>query len=412
MSFGLRLSAAVTAGLCLLVSTASADWHQLNSGTAAELMSVHFPEGTLVGYAVGTDQAGGAAILKTTDGGGTWTQQFAPIVNGLNSVYFTSDDNGYAVGIAGAGIRTTDGGATWWNMTIPGTDVLNYVSFPDNGQTGYIGVYPRHQAGKVIKSTDGGSNWFEVSVGGPMSWSISCGMVTDNIGVAVGKEGMVYGTSGTAQDPQTTADIVAAAFSRADPNKGYLIGNDSTGGVIRCTDDGGATPWDSVRCLPITAWYGVDVPTAEVAYVCGVGGRIDRSYSDTVFYGTATKVTADIHGVCFPNGADTGYAVGVNGTILRTYDGGFPWLPSLAEGRGPARAWAGIRVLSNPSRHGISFHADADAAVTVFDAMGRVVVRRPVANGAGSIPVSKAGVYMVRLANGDFSTTQKLVVED
>jgi photosystem II stability/assembly factor-like uncharacterized protein len=412
-----RRSLAVMFSLSLLCSLALAGWTQLTVGVPAELYAIHFPAGTQVGYAVGAgiDSLGGeaGAIVKTTDGGTTWTSQVSGVTSPLKSVYFTSDDNGYAVGNAGTGIRTTDGGATWTPMTIPGTDMLNYVRFPGNGQTGYIGVYPRNQAGKVIKTTDGGSNWADVSVGGAMSWSISCGMATDQIGVALGKGGMVYGTTdgfgtASAQGPQTTADLIAAAFSPADPNTGYLIGNDSVQGVIRFTSTGGASLWDSVRCPVITSFFGVDVPTATAAYVCGTGGYILRSVSNTDFYQTTTGVTVDIYGVCFPGAQeDTGFACGSGSTILRTYDKGIPWIPGVAEGRVPAVKRSGIRVVSNPSRHGIALHSDADVRVSVYDAAGRTVVSQAATRGLNFLPLP-TGAYFVKAGSG----TARAVVTD
>jgi hypothetical protein len=162
-------------------------------------------------------------------------------------------------------------------------------------------------------------------------------------------------------------------------------------------------------CYPITAWYGVDVPTAEVAYVCGAGGRIDISVQPHDFCRTTTGVTADMHGVCFPNGADTGYAVGAGGTILRTFDGGIPWVPGVDEEKGPAIGTAGVRVASNPSRHGITFHADADVDVVVLDAAGRVVLSRAAAKGLNFLPLLRAGVYFARAAD---SHTIRVVVTE
>jgi hypothetical protein len=67
--------------------------------------------------------------------------------------------------------------------------------------------------------------------------------------------------------------------------------------------------------------------------------------------------------------------------------------------------------VSNPSRHGITFRADADVNVVVFDAAGRVVVSRAATKGLNFLPLPKSGVYMVKVKTNGFSTTQKLVVE-
>jgi len=413
MSVGCRRNAAVIGSLLLLCSLGFGGWTPLTSGTPAQLMSIHFPTGTLVGYAVGASPEGGGTIVKTTDGGNTWVGQMSGTMNGLNSVYFTDDNNGYAVGAAGSAIRTTDGGANWTQMTVPGSDNLHYVRFPENGLNGFIGLRPQAGGGKVIKTTDGGGSWAAVTVGFPLNTSISCGMATDLIGVAVGVGGMIYGTTdgfgtNSSQGAQTIADLTAAAFSRTDPTKGYLIGNDSMHGLIRYTDDDGATLWDSVKCYPIKAYHGVDMATPEVGYVCGDSGRIDRSVEARDFFRTTTTgITTTMYGVCFPNGADTGYACGSAGTILRTYDGGIPWIPGVAEGKVPVISRAAIRVMSNPCRHGIALSSDADVRVSVFDAAGRVVMSQAATKGLNFLPLP-TGAYFVKSG----AETARAVVTD
>lgn len=408
----------VMVGLLLLVSLASAVWEQLTSGTRAELLSVHFPTGTQVGYAVGTDTTGYGTILKTTNGGNTWVQQTSGMENGVYGVCFLDDSFGYAVS-GGTLLRTSDGGATWNPRVVPGMQRLCTVQFPKSGPTGYIVANPQGGGGRLLKTADGGDNWTAIPVGGPMNTSLGGGFATDSIGVVVGYRGFIIGSTDgfdsikQYQGAQTNADLSAAAFSPEDPNRGYLVGSDTTRGVVRYTDDGGASLWQVVRCSVVTALCGVDMPTSDVAYVCGTGGFIGRTVSATDIWATSVPagLTATMHGLCFPNGPDTGYAVGLGGTILRTYDGGVPLIPDVAEWKAPAVSQSGIRVLSNPSRHGITFRADADVDVVVFDATGRVVARQPATRGFNFLPLSKAGVYYLREAQAQAQAVRVVLTE-
>ena len=61
--------------------------------------------GTVVGRA--------GKILRTTDGGTTWTQQSSSTTGTLLSVSFTDSDNGTVVGSGGTILRTTNGGVTF-----------------------------------------------------------------------------------------------------------------------------------------------------------------------------------------------------------------------------------------------------------------------------------------------------------
>ena len=54
-----------------------------------------------------------SAILRTTDGGVTWTQQMSGAPEYLMGVSFPDVNTGFAVGSSGTIHRTTDGGVTW-----------------------------------------------------------------------------------------------------------------------------------------------------------------------------------------------------------------------------------------------------------------------------------------------------------
>ncbi len=405
-------------GLLLLTSLALGAWEQLISGTRAELLAVHFPTGTQVGYAVGTDTTGFGTILKTTDGGNTWLPESTGMLNGVYDVYFTNDSTGYAVS-GGSLLRTTDGGANWNSKGVPGMQRLNTVQFPENGEAGYIAVTPQGGGARLMKTTDGGGNWRTIPVGNPGNTSFGAEFANDTIGVVFGYSNFIIGSTDGFdsiqyyQGAQTNGDILAVSLSPEDPSRGYLVGIDSTGGVVRFTADGGATVWQVVRCSTVTALYGVDVPTSDVAYICGAEGFVGRTVSDTDVWATTVPagLNARMHGLCFPNGPDTGYAVGSDGTILRTYDGGIPLIPGVNERSVPAIARPGIRVLSNPSGRGISFTAQTRANVLVSDALGRVVARQTAARGLNFVPLSKSGVYVLKVDADGLSMTQKFVVQ-
>ena len=64
----------VMVGLCLQAEALAGTWTAQNSGTAADLFSVHFPLGVF--HNVGGDEGwatGANTILHTIDSGTTWT---------------------------------------------------------------------------------------------------------------------------------------------------------------------------------------------------------------------------------------------------------------------------------------------------------------------------------------------------
>src|SRR5258707_2060828 len=55
----------------------------------------------------------GGIILRSSDGGATWTLQSSGTTDALAGDSFVDADTGTAVGHVGTIFRTTDGGATW-----------------------------------------------------------------------------------------------------------------------------------------------------------------------------------------------------------------------------------------------------------------------------------------------------------
>ena len=96
-----------------------------------------------------------STIVKTTDGGSTWSyQKFAAASAELHDVAFSDANTGWAVGANGTILSTTDGGANWSAQTSGITSDLRGVAFKDANNGWAVG------AGAVILTTDdGGSSW-------------------------------------------------------------------------------------------------------------------------------------------------------------------------------------------------------------------------------------------------------------
>ncbi len=149
---------AAGAGRILATSDGGRTWTRQYAGSAV-LSQLDFT-GTADGWAVGPQ-----ALLRTTDGGARWTALGQPRLNGrclaVSSVHFVSRDLGYAVtdstgaGGTGAGgqlLRTTDGGVTW-GLTAGAPDGAQAVCF-STARDGYLGA-----PGRVWRTTDAGATW-------------------------------------------------------------------------------------------------------------------------------------------------------------------------------------------------------------------------------------------------------------
>jgi photosystem II stability/assembly factor-like uncharacterized protein len=126
-------------------------------------------------YGVGRYDGPPARLIKTTDGGATWTSRdMAPYATSLIDVHFFDELNGLAVGGTGPSLTdrhavilsTSDGGATWqtrYNSTRPGGEWCWKISFPTRLQ-GFVSIErqdllaPRY----IAFTTDGGMTWGEI----------------------------------------------------------------------------------------------------------------------------------------------------------------------------------------------------------------------------------------------------------
>ena len=94
----------------ILTSTDAINWRQASVPIQSTLTSVYFNSEN-VGWAVGHD----ASIVKTNDGGKTWhIQQYLPeSQKPLLDVVFLDENHGVAIGAYGQFYRTVDGGKKW-----------------------------------------------------------------------------------------------------------------------------------------------------------------------------------------------------------------------------------------------------------------------------------------------------------
>jgi photosystem II stability/assembly factor-like uncharacterized protein len=103
-----------------------------------------------VGFAVGTN----GRILRTTNGGSSWSVVTSNTTAELNSISFINSNVGVIVG-NNISLKTTNGG-TSWTSTVLSNYVLEAVHF-NGGLVGYA------VGNATLKSTNGGSSWAEVS---------------------------------------------------------------------------------------------------------------------------------------------------------------------------------------------------------------------------------------------------------
>lgn len=139
-------------------------WSGSTVGGAYHLESIHFPS-LNVGYTSGVE-----GIFKTTDGGATWVEVTPDLLETYWGCFFVDDNNGVVVG-GGCALtkqrfyRTSNGGASWtlFEGNEPNSGMCDAMIYP-NG-SGYAS-----SSGKIWVTTDAGWTWSVLSTTGTNVW--------------------------------------------------------------------------------------------------------------------------------------------------------------------------------------------------------------------------------------------------
>ena len=195
--------------------------------------------------------------------------------NDLTSILMVDAFTGFAVGNNGALVMTTNGAVTWSTLN-SGTS----VNLTNIGAIDTANVYITGENGLIMKTEDGGLSWAVVPVGTNETFK-AITFHGANEGWAVGTNGTIFHYNGTTWSPE---------------------------------DINGVT-------VNLNGVY-IDTITGSV-YVVGDNGSIFM-YDGNAWTSVSTPVAVALNDIGFAN-EQYGLAVGENGTILRTSDGGTSW---------------------------------------------------------------------------------------
>lgn len=317
-----KIQITLLTALLLTAATSHAQtWNYVNStGTTFILYGMSFPPGqSTIGFACGmqyTYDADGV-IVKTTDGGDNWVQIWPPsgAIDGLQGIWFTDNNTGFACGWNNYFIKTIDGGATWTPISV-GTDVWYYrdVVFWDANNGVATASMNTAGAQSVFKTTDGGNTWV----------TASSGTGNDQImGLAYADQNTVYGVStsnhvlkstdgGLNWTQQSTLSAMLLGVDFASSTFGVLGGEET----MFATNNGG-TSWTNYF-TGYENFYATKAFPNGTAYI----GGTDENIYYTTDYGATWSMhyngpgTSSLYRIRFTDNG-TGFACGSQGRIMK-----------------------------------------------------------------------------------------------
>ncbi|MFZ5518084.1 MAG: YCF48-related protein [Candidatus Zhuqueibacterota bacterium] len=370
-------------------------WSQQTVSDGSALMDVFFIDAN-TGWTVGMN----GAIFKTTDGGNTWLQQNSGSTDWLECVYFIDANNGFVGGSNGI-LKTSNGGTTWtfddvgagWIDDIFFVDPYNGFAVGATGSTlskGIDGSGDIDVSGGSAKTwitTDGGATWDETvpSVGG---WLLRSCFTDRNSGWAVSTVGTIVKYSNSLPLPAAPSNLIVNSIAdnkiklgwsdNSTNEDGYqLFRSDGISGAFRLIKSIGADTtdhMDSTVTKGTTYWYRIRAYNAI--------GNSAYSMEESATAGTISSVTNE-------NDIVTRFA------LKQNYPN--PFNPST------------VIQYSIPKA--------SQVELAVFDLLGRklkVIVTGKQEAGIYYIKFDSqnlpAGLYFYRLRTGEFCETKKMVV--
>lgn len=297
------------------------NWTVQNSGTTATLYSVSTVDAN-VAWATGTS----GTVIKTTNGGATWTTVTSPravdahVICGISATKALVATNG----ATDAKIHlTTNGGSTWTDVyTVPGGFINVIIMFDD--MNGFAEGDPVGGNWTLLKTTDGGFTWTSAATvpqsGGEYGWNNSGWNVGNNVWFGTNNSRVYKSTDGGATwtfAPTTVVNSYSIAFGTA--QKG-IVGS-ATGTANRSSDGG-------------NSWASISTPaTGNILGMTTVGGdEFWFTAGTSVYYtsnhgtnwSTGFTATAALYHLNFKSlgGSNAvGYAVGANGYVVKYFRG-------------------------------------------------------------------------------------------
>ncbi len=411
----------------LSFTTLAETWLQVNSGTSKKLNTIFFSSAA-IGYIGGND----SLLLKTTDGGLTWTKLNYSGVNFFTNgehilnLQFLNDTVGFmTVGPYSGSYGTTNGGLTWTQISLPSNQCFNRGLFFFDEFHGFIGgsaCFIGEMISAVSNNIWTSGAWAPATMN--FSTSSANNYITDidfysnNFGLAASKSGYIYRTV----DAGLTWDSVPSSVEM-NPITSVLIVNDSIayagyeavniGFGLYISTNGGLS-W-SQDMNSATFYY----PDFLTLHQTGSGkiytGGISQGNQGVIFHNPASSaiwgydavgqqindISSYMDSIVFAVG-DSGYIV-----VNKTLNGlGNPYLSVIS---------TNFDIFPNPAKNEIHIKsqnelAKKDGKIKIYSALGKLLIVQPLGS---FLDVSQlaAGIYFVEIAAQNNVFRKKIILE-
>jgi len=344
-------------------------WQYINSGTSRTLYEVCVLSPDSI-FVVGDS----GLVMKSFNGGATWFNVSLNSTDRLVAADFKDYNYGVVTTDNGLILKTDDGGNTWDSLyTAQANSVAKSIKLNNDSCIFVAGYFI---SGNLLISYDFGQTW---TVGSLINFGLdevtSIDILNDSICVAVTRNASVF----ISYNKGISWTMIRSGGGYDGANSVQIL-NDSTYLATGCEPN---CDWCFIRTVDSgNSWYGPGTPlgqdlfffnngTGHIIRGCGGAGSV-ISYSQDfgiTYIDTYNSFSYDtlLTSIQFADPL-TGYAVGTNGVILKTTNGG---IASLGENE-----FGSVSFYPNPVQSSATINIDSSyktANLKIYNQLGSLV---------------------------------------
>lgn len=368
-------------------------------------------------------------ILKTTNSGINWHLKWDSTYYNWKSISMVNGYTGWVLGNLDIVYKTTNSGDNWYFCSDAQTIAieLNSIQFISENIGFAVGKNngPSFTYGRFEKTTNGGLNWFGYDINqSPVFYDLY--FVNNNTGFIVGDKYSIYKTTngGINFNPinninNSNISFIKIKFVNENTGWTFSTGNNFNESKIYKTTDSGNNwqiqfVFNNVRLSSLFCYDSLNVWAGSTK-----GELYASSNSGANWYLQETPTTSIINSLHFVN-PQTGWAIGANGTILKTTSGVL---------------YNGIGTISSAKPQSFSLHQNypnpfnpvtkirfdmsklSNAKIIIYDLFGREIttlINEQLKPGIYEVDWDgsnyASGVYFYSLVTDEFTETKRMVL--
>ena len=222
------------------------------------------------------------SLDRSDNSGLTWNAFRDTISSWIKSVAFVDTLRGYAAGYNGKLMKTTDGGFSWTYGSSPIIRDFNKVIYVTPTMMFVAGGWPTGDSAQtILRSHDGGNSW-SIVYDQPGPWLKAIFFVDTLKGFASGDSGMLLKTTDGGQTWNNASAPITRNFNAiffTDTSNGFIVGGNTVGGEMRTilqTNNGGLN-WNVIKDEPGGQLNDVSFAGAQYGIIVGDSTSVFRT---------------------------------------------------------------------------------------------------------------------------------------